>query len=171
MRKRIVGQESLEVPSQNQNWLDLETVAQVELSSEDRDHPIESALLPKREGSWRASDSGQQFIRLFFDEPLDIERIHLEFLENTHSRTQEFVIICTAGRSRNALEIVRQQYCFNPLTTTSEIEDYRVELRGITMLELKITPDISGGMACASLEQLRLGEGPRKNKLSNPAGL
>lgn len=157
MRKRIVGQESLAVPSQNQNWLDLEAIAQVELSSEDTDHPIELALLHNREGSWRASDPGKQFIRLFFDKPLDIGYIHLEFSENTHSRTQEFVIICTADGGRDAREILRQQYCFNPPTTTRETEDYRVELRGITMLELEIIPDISGGMVCASLEQLRLG--------------
>jgi hypothetical protein len=53
-------------------------------------------------------------------------------------------------------EIVRQQYNFSPPGTTSEYEDYTVELDGLTALELSIVPDISGVPACASLAQLRL---------------
>ena len=38
----------------------------------------------------------------------------------------------------------------------SEIEDLHVELQGVTVLELSIIPDISGGSALASLAQFRL---------------
>jgi len=37
-----------------------------------------------------------------------------------------------------------------------ELEDYVVDLDGLTMLELSIIPDISGGETRASLAQLRL---------------
>ena len=37
-----------------------------------------------------------------------------------------------------------------------ESEDYRVNLNGVTALELEIVPDISGGDASASLAQMRL---------------
>ena len=37
-----------------------------------------------------------------------------------------------------------------------EVENYDVDLDGVTVLELKIVPDISGGSAQASLAQLRL---------------
>jgi hypothetical protein len=51
---------------------------------------------------------------------------------------------------------VRQQYNFNSPGATDEVEDYDVDLEGVTLLELSIVPDISGGSAPASLAQLRL---------------
>ena len=53
-------------------------------------------------------------------------------------------------------EIVRQQYNFSLPSVTRELEDYAVELNGLSLLELCIIPDISGGEALASLAQLRL---------------
>jgi hypothetical protein len=46
---------------------------------------------------------------------------------------------------------VRQQYRFSPPSTTQEVEDYAVDLDGVTALELHIIPDISGGAVPASL--------------------
>jgi hypothetical protein len=57
---------------------------------------------------------------------------------------------------RSYREIVRQQYNFSPPGTTTETEDLTVEIDGLTTLELNIIPNISGGLACASLNQLRL---------------
>ena len=37
-----------------------------------------------------------------------------------------------------------------------EVEDYDVDLDGVTALELRIVPDISGGSTRASLAQLRV---------------
>jgi hypothetical protein len=51
---------------------------------------------------------------------------------------------------------VRQQYNFSPPAAVHEVEDYDVDLDGVTALELRIMPDISGGSAQASLAQLRL---------------
>ena len=53
-------------------------------------------------------------------------------------------------------EIVRQQWNFNPPDSIREIEDYAVELSAVTVLELIIVPDKSGGAARASLASLRL---------------
>ncbi len=53
-------------------------------------------------------------------------------------------------------EIVRQQYNFSPPGSTSECEDYDVEIDRVTALELTIVPDISGAPVCASLAELRL---------------
>jgi hypothetical protein len=36
------------------------------------------------------------------------------------------------------------------------VEEYQVELANVTMLELIVTPDKSGGIARASLESMRL---------------
>ena len=41
-------------------WLNIESLVEVEISSEDVDYPIESALLPGNTSGWRALDSGKQ---------------------------------------------------------------------------------------------------------------
>jgi hypothetical protein len=51
---------------------------------------------------------------------------------------------------------VRQQWNFSPPETTREVEEYQVELSNVTVLELIIVPNMSGGVARASLKSLRL---------------
>ena len=96
-------------------------------------------------------------MRLVFDQPQNIKRVHLEFHEDELERTQQFVLRWSSNGGESYREIVRQQYNFSPPGTTSEREDYAVDLDGVTILELSIVPDISGGPARASLAQLRLG--------------
>jgi hypothetical protein len=62
----------------------------------------------------------------------------------------------SADNGQSFKEIVRQQWNFSPPSTTSEIEDYQFELQAVTVLELSIIPDISGGHSPASLARLRL---------------
>jgi hypothetical protein len=157
MRKRITDESVQKVsPAENREWLDLEQLVQVELTSEDEEHPIESALIINTGRGWRAQHSGKQTIRLLFDKPQRISRIQVMFEENGGERTQEFVLRCSADNGATHHEIVRQQYNFSPPDNTRELEDYIVELDGLTMLELIITPNISGGENRASLAQLRL---------------
>jgi hypothetical protein len=155
MRKHIIGHGSREVTAAEQGWLDLERLAQVEITSEDDDYPIESALIPGTGSGWRAAQPGEQTIRLLFDEPLRLRRIHLVFHEDEQERTQEFVLRWSPDRGQTYREILRQQYNFSPPGVTREVEDYNIDLDGVTALELKIVPDISGGSARASLAQLR----------------
>ena len=156
MRKRIIGHGPGEVAAAEPGWLDLEHLAEVEITSEDVDHPIESALIPGTSSGWRAAQPGEQTIRLWFDEPLRLKRIQLLFQEGEQERTQEFVLRWSPDGGQSYREIVRQQYNFSPPETAREIEDYDVDLDGVTALELRIVPDISGGSARASLAQLRL---------------
>ena len=95
-------------------------------------------------------------MRLVFNQPQRIKRIHLEFHEDELERTQQFVLRWSLNGGQSYREIVRQQYNFSPPDTTREREDYRVDLEGVTTLELNIVPNISGGTARASLAQLRL---------------
>ena len=44
MRKRIIHRSAKEPSYDDQDWLDLERLAQVEITSEDAGHPVESAL-------------------------------------------------------------------------------------------------------------------------------
>ena len=157
MLKRIIGQEPRDVMPSNPRWLQVDALAQVEVSSEDDAHPIESALIPGAELGWRAGGPGQQTIRLLFDEPQRIKHLHLEFHEDQWERTQQFVLRWSSDRGQSYREIVRQQYNFSPAATTSECEDYAVNLDRVTTIELSIIPDISGRPGRASLAQLRLG--------------
>ena len=156
MRKYIIGHGPREVSATEQGWLDLELLAQVEITSEDSDYPIESALIPGTGPGWQAGQPGEQTIRLLFDEPLKLRRIHLEFHEGERERTQEFVLRWSADGGRSYREIVRQQYNFSLPGATREVEDYEVNLDGVTVLEMKIVPDIGKGSAVASLAELRV---------------
>jgi len=156
MRKRIIAHHPRKVGAEESDWLDLERLALVEVTSEDVGYPIESALIPGRGLGWRAAQPGEQTIRLLFDEPQRIRQIRLGFHEDEHERTQEFVLRWSPDDGQSYREIVRQQYNFNSPGATDEVEDYEVDLDGVTLLELRIVPDISGGSAPASLAQLRL---------------
>jgi len=155
MRKRIVNPVQQETPSPDLEWLNIGELAEVEITSEDAAHPIESALLPSQSG-WRAAGSGKQTIRLLFDSPQRIQRIWINFVEPSTERTQEYVLSWSPDGGQSFHEIVRQQWNFSPQGATSETEDIHVELPAVTELELSIIPDISGGNAFASLAQLRL---------------
>jgi hypothetical protein len=151
MRKRIIRETAHKVTPADQSWLDVEPLAQVEITSEDPAHPIESALRPGTGSGWQAAGSGEQTIRLLFDAPLRLRLIRIVVEEDEHARTQEFTLGWSPDGGRSYHQIVRQQYTFSPPGTTQEIEDYTVALDGVTALELQLMPDISGGAAVASL--------------------
>jgi hypothetical protein len=138
-------------------WLELEDLAEVEFTSEDAAHPIDGALRPRGERGWRAAEPGEQRIRLLFRGPQRLRRIWLRFAEAGANRTQEFVLRWSPDGGRSFHDIVRQQYTFSPAGTTSEVEDLRVQLAGVTALELTILPDQGRAEAYASLEEWRIG--------------
>ncbi len=156
MRKRIIQEGTQAVPADEQTWLDLGRLVQAELTSEDAEHPIEAALGLQAGPGWRAQQPGKQTIRLLFDEPRSITRIRLVFEENERARTQEFTLRWSPDGGISWEEIVRQQYNFSPPDSRREIEDYVVDIDGLTLLELGIIPDISGGETRASLARLQL---------------
>ena len=156
MRKRIIPATQQGTVSSDQDWLDVEALAEVEITSEDVSYPIEAALLRGGVSGWRAAESGKQTIRLIFTHPNQIKRIGLKFIETRTERTQEYVLRWSADGGKSFQEIVRQQWNFSPSGATEQAEEYRVDLQAVTVLELTIIPDISGGGAIASLAQLRL---------------
>ena len=156
MRKRMITPDRQGSAPPDQDWLNVEDLALVEITSEDTAHPIESALLSGGTPGWRAADPGKQTIRLLFNHPQRLRRIWLNFVETRAERTQEYVLRWSADGGQSFREIVRQQWNFSPQGATRETEDHRVELPAVTVLELSIIPDTSGGNAVASLAQLRL---------------
>src|SRR2546425_8138634 len=145
MRKRLIARTPATVQARDEPWLNLEHAATVEVTSEDKDFPIESSLSIEPRQGWRAAQSGAQTIRLLFDEPQELKRISLVFKEDEITRTQEFVLPALSNPGGPCREIVRQQWNFSAPTSTREIEEYRAELSEVTVLELSIVPNISGG--------------------------
>ena len=156
MRKRIVGPASKVAPAADDDWLDLEHLAEIEVSSEDPEHPVESALLPGHDRGWRAAGPGEQVLRIRFDEPQRLRRIWIRFDEPSTERTQQFTLRWQPADGSATREIVRQQWTFSPQGAVQETEDYRVELPGVALLELSIVPELQGGEARACLSSLRL---------------
>jgi hypothetical protein len=151
MRKTINSATVHSEPSAQQQWLDLEEVAKVEVTSQDSRFPLESALVPKKRRGWRAARRGKQIIRIVFDKPTGLRRIRLEFSEPEIERTHQFSLQWSAKPSGPFVEIVRQQWNFSPRGSTTEIEDYRVNLDGVSVLQLAIKLDLASENAYATL--------------------
>jgi hypothetical protein len=155
MRKRLVTP-TAEGRTHGQGWLDLEHAAVVEVTSEDKNFPVESAFASEDAPGWRAAAPGSQTIRLIFDHPQRLRCVSLIFEEDETARTQEFVLRWSSDDERTLKEIVRQQWNFSPPESIREFEEYQVDLYNVNVLELVIKPDIGGGAARASLKNLRL---------------
>jgi hypothetical protein len=156
MRKRIITSDPHESVSSERDWLNIEGQAEVEITSEDAAHPIESALLPGVTSGWRAAGPGIQTIRLLFTTPQKLQRIELNFEETRIERTQEYVLRWLSDGEQSFQDIVRQQWNFNPQNSTYQTEVHHVNLSAVSVLELTIIPDTRGGNAVASLERLRI---------------
>lgn len=159
MRKEIVEPVGAAAKTQHAaDWLDLDSTARVQITSEDPAFPIENALSlnPElNELGWRAATPGVQTITLLFDAPQTIRRIRLHFMEHKMERSQEFLLRYSSASDTDR-EIVRQQWTFSPTGSTQEIEEYTVDLRSVTKLELVIDPDRGRLNSLAVLNALRV---------------
>src|ERR687890_449939 len=122
MRKRIVGQPRRSIDEVDQEWMNLEDIATVEVTSEAPESPIESSFSLNSEAGWRAAEAGNQLIRLLFDHPVTLQHIQLRFDEPTCERTQEFTLRWSSAQGGPTREIVRQQWNFSPAGSTAELE-------------------------------------------------
>ena len=133
----------------------MESSAEAEVTSEDAAFPLEAALGIVPGPGWKAAEPGTQTIRLLFDHPLRVRRIHLEFCEEHRERTQEFVLLWSDDGGKTYRELLRQQFNFSA-SATREVEDFNVDLDKVSALELRIIPDLSRGDARASLRRLQI---------------
>ena len=157
MRKRIVGPHHAQQGGQSdKGWLDLEQIATVEVTSEDPSFPIEYAFGSNDGPGWRASQGGEQQIRIIFDKPVSVHRMELRFHEAACERTQEFILRWSSESGGSATEIVRQQWNFSPTGSPTEIEHYVVDLDAVSVLELAIRPDLHRPEAVATLASWRV---------------
>lgn len=155
MRKSILSPKADHAIPSSHQWLDLEVLTCVEISSEDPLYPFENALHGDGRRGWRAAAPGPQVIRLIFDKPQSIRLIRLEFHEDGQERLQEFAVYAIR-KNQARQEVLRQQWNFSPDGSTQEIEDYPVELVDVTAIELQIDPDRHDKQKVASLQSIAL---------------
>ena len=156
MRKRIIGMQSAPEGGSAEAWLDLNPIAEVEVTSESPEHPIDAAFSSDDRTGWKAGASGTQTIRLIFKPAQSIRRIRLEFVEREVERSQEFVLHYSEGNGLALREALRQQWTFSPRGSNVEIEDYSVDLRRVRILQLTIDPDRGKGWTIATLNRWRI---------------
>ena len=68
------------------------------------------------------------------------------------ARTQEFTARWSGRPDELLKEVVRQQWNFSP----GGSEDYTIDLKGVSILELTIDPDRGAGEALANLADWRM---------------
>ena len=148
MVKLIIAPVKYDSIISTESWLNLEEIASVEITSEEVGFPVESAFSLDGDGKgWRAGRGGPQTIRLIFDRPQQVKRIWVLFEERERERTQEFVLRWSGEKGTSFREIVRQQWNFGPPDAIREIENYKVDLPEVSVLEMIIVPDNRGGEA------------------------
>ncbi|MGH9621467.1 MAG: hypothetical protein ACRD45_17400 [Bryobacteraceae bacterium] len=92
MRKTILGHDDHPATSSSNEWLGVEAIAGIGVTSEADDAPVENVLYSDRETGWRAGEPGPQIIRITFGGPTNIRHIQLAFRESQFARTQEFTL-------------------------------------------------------------------------------
>ena len=157
MRKRVLISAPLPSnPPDGREWLKLQELAEVEVTSEADGYPVESVFNFGGGPGWRAASPGKQRIRLVFDQPQAIKRLRLQFNEPEIARTQEFRVQWSGGAGDPLKEVVRQQWNFSPQGSAIESEDYQVDLKAVSILELTIDPDLGAGKTVATMADWRL---------------
>ncbi len=161
MRKRLISTTRDTDSAPQRDWLELDQMASVEVTSEAEGYPIEGALLKDAERGWRAAEPGIQTIRIIFDQPQRIRVIRILFKEEERERTQEFVLRWLSQQTGAWKDVVRQQWNFSPPSAQTECEEYSVDLSSAASLELSIRPDTDGSQARASLQKLQVSVYPK----------
>jgi len=145
-----------ESPEAEGEWIKSDRIAEVEVTSEQADSPVELAFDTHSDRGWRAGEPGRQHIRIRFHQAETVKRIRLVFEERSVTRTQEFTLGWTSADGSDR-EIVRQQWTFDPNGSQQQSEDYHVDLHGVKSLHLAIRPDLNAASdARASLRAWRI---------------
>jgi len=83
MRKNLITPTRQSDQHSDREWLVLDEVASVEVTSEAEGYPVEGALSGHGERGWRAGAPDTQIIRLLFDTPQTIRFIRLVFRKSS----------------------------------------------------------------------------------------
>ena len=146
MRKRQIAQIRQAGTPDEEGWLDLDSAAMVEVTSQETDYPVECALVSGEERGWRAAASGAQTIRLIFDQPQSSA-------SRLFSKKPKQIVKSLSCDGLRTAETRFEKLCASSGILASPTPRERSD---VTVLELVVVPDISRGAARASLKSLRV---------------
>lgn len=130
-------------------WLDLDVLAEVTIT-------VGGRRVARSPHAWSADCPGEQLIEIRFHHPASVSRLRVVSSEVEQSRTQEMTIWASLLRGERHREVVRQQFNFSPNGATEEVEEYAVELEGVSAIQLRIVPSVDGCRAVAHVSDLRV---------------
>jgi len=137
-------------------WLNLEQVAKVEVTSEDPSFPIDYALASENGPGWRAADKGKQIIRIISISRHRFAGLSLSFRKLKLSEPRNSLF---DGRLRKAGRPQRS-FASNGLLVRmarrSRSREYQVNLNNVCALELAVKPDLTPGNVIATLARWRV---------------
>lgn len=134
-------------------------IASVVVTSEEAGHPIDNAFDSAygRGGTqWIAGSEGEQAIILSLDAPTFIRSIAIEIEETAVARRQKIEIYISRDREESYTKLLTQEYEFSPPGTEFESERWELNAEGVTNVQLRIIPDVSGRPCRAKLTRLSL---------------
>ncbi len=108
MRKCIITTTSQDAPHLDEGWLDLDSVAMVEVTSEAKEYPVEFALVSGEMRGWRADTSDTQTIRLIFDEPQKLTQAAREIKKEI---PETAIVILSSHADKYLLRKLRRLVC------------------------------------------------------------
>jgi hypothetical protein len=152
--RKIVGDRVDEDARSFAGALDVASLAQVVVTTEDPAHPIENAFDGQHgpgATEWVAAGSGRQTVTVQFDAPQDIRAVSVEVEEATTTRTQEIELSVSTDAGASFEVVVRQEYTFSPPGAAFERETWSVPRRGVTHVRVTVRPDKGGGDSRARL--------------------
>lgn len=130
-------------------WLDLETRASVTITAR-------GERLARARSLWSAACPGEQMIEIRFHHPTPVRRLRVITTEAEQSRTQEMTVSVSLHRGERHHHVLRQQFNFSPDGATEDVEEYTLELEGVSVIQLRIVPSIDGRPATARVSELRV---------------
>jgi hypothetical protein len=152
--RKVVGDRVNEAARSLAGALDVASLAQVVVTTEDPAHPIENAFDGQHgpgATEWVAAGSGRQSVTVQFDAPRDIRAVTLEVEEATTTRTQEIELSVSTDAGASYEVVVRQEYTFSPPGTSFERETWAVPRQGVSHVRVTVRPDKGGGNSRARL--------------------
>jgi hypothetical protein len=158
MLRKTVLKATPSKPQRGTGEIEIADVASVVVTSEDPDHPVENAFDHSRglgASEWVAEETGEQSIVLAFDSPHAIRRIAIEVEENEVARSQKVQVLISRDQEFTYDPLLHQGFNFSP-GTNFEREQWELDLKGITHLQLRIMPDTAGKACRARLTSLDL---------------
>lgn len=158
LRKQVLQHKAPPVRKE-QDDLDVATIASVVVTSEEADHPIDNAFdrAHGRGGTqWTAGTDGEQAIILTLDAPIFIRSMAIEIEETSVARRQKLEIYISRDREDSYTKALTQEFEFSPPGTTFESERWELNAEGVTNVQVRIIPDISGRPCRAKVTRLSL---------------